>query len=535
MDNASDPFVVSQLSLILESSSVNIFTLDGNHRYAWFNRVHAKVMKEIWGVELAVGMDFLEAVIQDDQDRAKAQTSFDRVLAGEELLLVEAFGNLPDRRLFENRYSPTRLENGEIAGVTVFAVDVTERVQLAEERVALDRMLLESSQLESLGLMVGCVAHDFNNLLVPILLSAEMAKSATDAVEPIGEYLDTIVESTKSAADLTKQLLNFSNNGNASQELLDLNELIRGATELAKVSVRRRARLKITLTEQQLLAWANPAQMRQVILNLLINASEATHGPHPRVEIETSTLRVTGAVESQVICPERVAIGDYAVVTVIDNGCGMTGEQLSQIFEPFYSTKGTGRGLGLTAIQGILRSHRGFLAIESSAGRGSIFRVGVPLASASVAEISEQVPDPQMVAESSASSMRLLIADDNERVLNCLEGICKRLGHDVVTASCGIRAIVAATSGVFDLILLDANMMDVGYEEILKAIPSSMSTPVALMSGEVHDAALVANPRVHSVLVKPFTIESLLSLLVRFKPRASSYSKAMPVQNVSDY
>ena len=533
MKNVTGPIAAAQVQSLLDSPSVNVFSLDKDFRYVCFNRSHAEVTKSLWDVDLVEGMHWLDEVIRNEHDRQKAQSNLESALAGEELVVVEAYGQLPVRRLFENHYGPTRLQNGEIVGVTVFAFDVTERVKLAEERAALDRMLLETSQLESLGLMVGCVAHDFNNLLVPILLSAEMALKANEGREPIQDYLGTVIESTKSAADLTKQLLNFSDNSSTQQQLTDINDLIRGAAELARVSIRRRAELIISLAEHPILSWVNPTQLRQVILNLLINASEATQGPHPRVTIETSTLRVTGSVDSQVIFPERVAIGDYAILSVTDNGCGMSNEQLSQIFEPFYSTKGTGRGLGLTAVQGIVRAHKGFLAIVSLLGRGSTFRIGLPLASDCVSDASEPSDDYPVVAESSAGAMKILIADDSERVLNCLRRVCERLGHEVVTASSALKTVVAATSQKFDLILLDANMAGVSCNELLQSIPEDNLTPVALMSGEVHDAALIANPRVHSVLAKPFSVESLQALLSRFRSRNGDYKVPRSVSSTS--
>lgn len=526
MDDKADRFTALQLQLVLESPSINIFSLDRSYRYTSFNRMHASTMRALWNVEVAVGMSLLDEVIQDAQDRAKAKSTLDSVLSGAEMEVLEAYGGPTKRRLFESRYSPLRMASGEVVGVTIFAPDVTERVQLAEERAALNQKLLEASHLESLGLMVGCVAHDFNNLLVPILLSAEMARSSVEEGNPAAEYLATVIDSTKMAAELTKQLLNFSDHGTGKKELVDLNALIRGAADLARVSVRRRAELQVLLAEQNIFTWAIAPQLRQLISNLLINASEATQGPHPKVKLETFTLRVTGTVESQVVFPPRVAIGDYAVISVHDNGCGMTNEQLEQIFEPFYSTKGSGRGLGLTAAQGIVRNHQGFLAVDSELGRGTTFRIGIPLAEDSIAESMENITTPFGVAESCGVPMRILIADDNERSLQCLRTVCERFGHTVVTAANGIATIVAATTQVFDLILLDADLIDVSCEEILRSIPLGITAPVALMSGEAHEATLISNPRVHSILAKPFTVESLCALLLRFQPRGSGYAPA---------
>ena len=518
-------FTAAQLQMVLDAPSINIFAIDREYRYVSLNRLHSETMYLLWGVSVSVGTNLLSEVIQDEYDRAKAKCNFDRVFAGEELVLIEAYGVAGARRLYECRYSPTRLESGEIVGATVFASDVTERVRLAEERLALDRRLLEASQLESLGLLVGCVAHDFNNLLVPILLSSEVARSCVEADHPVNELLATVIESTKSAADLTKQLLSFSGRGGVANELIELNSLINGTAEMSRVSVRRRAELDVSLSSQPLRVLANSTQLRQVITNLLINASEATRGPFPRVSISTEPVRVTGKLDSQVTYPAQIPIGDYAVLTVSDNGCGISAEQLEHIFEPFYSTKGTGRGFGLTAVQGIVRNHNGFMAIDSQVGQGSTFQIGIPLAADDVIHFCE-TSDVSSFGETNcaAGPMRILIADDNSSALRCLTLVCEKLGHHVTPYSNGIATIVAISTQPFDLILLDADMQDINCQEILSAIPSFVTTPVALMSGETHEATLISNPRVHSILAKPFSVETLFSLLKRFKPQFDTFS-----------
>lgn len=524
METNLDAFTAAQLQMVLDAPSINIFAIDREYRYVSLNKLHSETMHLLWGVEVAVGMNLLADVIHDDYDRRKAKSNFDRVFAGEELVMIEAYGAVGTRRLYEYRYSPTRLESGETVGATVFASDVTERLRLAEERLALDRRLLEASQLESLGLLVGCVAHDFNNLLVPILLSSEVARSTVESTHPVAELLATIIESTKSAADLTKQLLSFSGRGGIANELIELNGLISGTAEMSRVSVRRRAELDVALSDQPLRVLANSTQLRQVITNLLINASEATRGAFPRVSISTSAIRVTGKFESQITYPAQVPIGNYAVITVSDNGCGISTEQIEHIFEPFYSTKGNGRGFGLTAVQGIVRNHSGFMAIDSKVGEGSTFQIGVPLASDDIVHFCENPENAgggQM--DTHDAPMRILIADDNSSVLKCLTLVCEKLGHKVFPFANGIATIVAISTQQFDLILLDADMQDISCQEMLSAIPAFVTTPVALMSGETHEATLISNPRVHSILAKPFSVETLISLLRRFKPQYDAY------------
>ncbi len=525
METNFDAFTATQLQMVLDAPSVNIFAIDREYRYVSLNKLHSETMYILWGVDVFIGMNLLEDVIHNEYDRQKAKSNFDRVFAGEELVLIEAYGDLGARRLYEYRYSPTKLQSGETVGATVFASDVTERVRLAEERLALDRRLLEASQLESLGLLVGCVVHDFNNLLVPILLSSEVARASVDTTHPVAELMSTVIESTKSAAELTKQLLSFSSRGGVANELVELNALIKGTAEMSRVSVRRRAELDVSLSNQQLKVLANSTQLRQVITNLLINASEATRGAFPKVSVSTEAMRVAGKFESQTTYPSQVPIGDYAVITVVDNGCGISPEQMEQIFEPFYSTKGTGRGFGLTAVQGIVRNHHGFIAIDSEFGLGSKFRIGIPLAGDDMVHFCQTTDISGLEqADACVAPMRILIADDNSSVLKCLTLVCEKLGHKVFPFPNGIATIVAISTQQFDLILLDADMLDIGTQEILSAIPSFVTTPVALMSSERHEATLISNPRVHSILAKPFSVEILFSLLRRFKPQPENLS-----------
>ena len=222
METKLEVFTTAQLRLVLDAPGINLFAIDREYRYVSLNRMHHETMRALWGVEAAEGVNLLLDVIRDDHDRQKAKNNFDRALAGEEMVLVESYGAKGARRLYENRYLPTRLENGVIVGVTVFASDITERERLAEERLKVEQKLLEASQLESLGLLVGCIAHDFNNFLVPILLSSEVALSSVDLAHPVAELLTTVIESTKSAADLTKQLLSFTGRGVIANEMVEL-------------------------------------------------------------------------------------------------------------------------------------------------------------------------------------------------------------------------------------------------------------------------------------------------------------------------
>jgi two-component system, cell cycle sensor histidine kinase and response regulator CckA len=520
-----DSQTANTLRMILDSSSVNCFALDQQYRYTYFNRLHAETMQSIWGIEIALGMDIVHEVIQEDQDRAKAKSNFDRALQGGDFILMEAYGDLTlTRRFYDNHYSPSRDLENNIVGVTVFVTDVTERIRLGEDRLALERKLQEAAMLENFGLMAGGVAHDVNNLLVPIILSAHLTLTKLGKDHPLAERLATIAEAAKQAGELLKQLLAFSSDGWIAPELIDLNDLIVRSADLVKVSVGRTAELIVQTSSEPLPVYADSTQVRQVITNLLINASEAAAALPLVIKIETLRLHVDEQVEADACVPADVTPGDYAVLVVQDNGLGMSNDQLEKIFELFYSSKGTGRGFGLAATQGIIRKHSGFIAVNSKQGEGTIFRVGLPLMSNANNDWTALKETPENTADAiaSASSMaplRILVADADVRVLSTLASLCESSGHEVVKVERG-EDVLSALVGpqTFDVLIADVALPDMDGEALVAAIPPSILTPVVLTSGfRKVDSVLSKQPRVHALLSKPFTADEFFEMLKRFR------------------
>jgi len=257
--------------------------------------------------------------------------------------------------------------------------DITARKLAEAEAEKLRRKMLEAQKLESLGVLAGGIAHDFNNLLTVIVGNSTLAR--LDAGESPANHarLDSVITSARRAAELCHQLLAYAGKGSFTTERINLNELVNETARLLELSIGRHARLEFALAPDLPRNEADPSQIRQVIMNLLINASEALAGRPGTIRLTTSALD-HGPAASGAGPALDAELGACVCLEISDTGEGMTAAVRDRIFDPFYSTKFTGRGLGLPAVLGIVRMHHGTLQVDSTPGRGSVFRVILPVA-----------------------------------------------------------------------------------------------------------------------------------------------------------
>ena len=264
-------------------------------------------------------------------------------------------------------------------GVAIWARDVSEKHAAEEERRRLEAEFHRGQRLESLGLLAGGVAHDFNNLLTGILGYAEMAlrrlPAGAEATAPVRE----IASAAQRAADLTHKMLAFAGGGPISLAWISLNEVVQEMVELARPALPAGRSVELALARPAPGLEADATQMRQVVLNLLLNASEAITAEHGRIRIETGEVYCEIERLAASVLGAELAEGRYAYVRVVDDGAGMPEEVRDRLFEPFYTTKFTGRGLGLAAVLGIVRAHHGAIEVDSEPGRGAAFTVLLPL------------------------------------------------------------------------------------------------------------------------------------------------------------
>jgi signal transduction histidine kinase len=257
--------------------------------------------------------------------------------------------------------------------------DITDRKRAEEESDKLQHKMEEAQKLESLGVLAGGIAHDFNNLLTVILGNSTLARLESGESPANQARLDAIVTSAHRAAELCHQLLAYAGKGSYSIDRINLNEMVAETTRLLELSISKQAKLEFALAASLPRIEADPSQIRQVIMNLVINASEALTETRGVIRISTKVVTLPLPEAAGSSSPSETAPGDYICVEVADTGSGMTPEVLARIFDPFFTTKFTGRGLGLAAVIGIVRTHRGTLKVDSTPGKGSVFRIYLPV------------------------------------------------------------------------------------------------------------------------------------------------------------
>jgi two-component system, cell cycle sensor histidine kinase and response regulator CckA len=347
---------------ILQSISDGFNAFDREWRYTYVNAAGAKMVHKKPGELL--GKCFWE--LWPHAADSSLGVTYRRAMAENVPLQVESFYPEPLNAWFDVRCYPSS------DGLSVFFTDITER-KLTEER------LRQTQTLESIGLLAGGVAHDFNNLLSVIIGSAAMALHE----RPGCEDLSSILSAAERASALTRQLLAYAGKGRFVFEPIALSELVLRSSALLRASLPRRVNLNFALAENLPSVKGDAGQIRQILTNLVVNAAEAALP-------DTETVIVIATGTRTITSNTNGSAGFYVWLEVKDNGSGMDTATKPRIFEPFYSTKFTGRGLGLAAVQGIVRSHKGFIEVNSMPGEGTSFKVFLP-ASAPAAALAEQV------------------------------------------------------------------------------------------------------------------------------------------------
>lgn len=322
--------------------------------------------------------------------------------------------------------------------VSVRAAAELERYLHNAERLHLERQILQAQKLESLGVLAGGIAHDFNNILLAIMGNAELALMRINKESPVAENLQRIQQATAQAAELAKQMLAYSGKGKFVVENIDLNLLVNDMLYMLQVSISKTAVLRLNLHKPLPLVEADATQIRQVVMNIVINASEALGDKSGVIAITTGCMDCDKSYLENVWLDENLSEGLYVYLEIADTGCGMSKETMEKLFDPFFTTKFTGRGLGMAAVLGIVRGHKGAIKIYSELGKGSTFKILLP-ASTKPAEIFNQVEsnnDLQM-------SGTVLLVDDEETVRGIGKDMLQVLGFEVITACDGRDALRA--------------------------------------------------------------------------------------------
>lgn len=320
--------------------------------------------------------------------------------------------------------------------VIVAVRDITERKQAEEQRRKLELQMLHVQKLESLGVLAGGIAHDFNNILMAITGNASLALMRLGTESPAVHYLEEIEKAADKAADLARQMLAYSGKGRFVLQALSLNQVVEEMTAMLQVSISKNVRISYHLATPLPAIVADATQIRQVVMNLAINASEAIGDQSGVISISTGCMECDQEYLQETWIDQNLAAGHYVYLKVTDSGCGMDRETMERIFDPFFSTKFTGRGLGMAAILGIVRGHRGAIRVNSESGRGSTFTLLFP-ASDRPAELCDRPPESEVWRGRGT----VLLADDEETIRSIGSDMLRELGFDVIPACDGLEAI----------------------------------------------------------------------------------------------
>ena len=411
--------------------------------------------------------------------------------------------------------SPGRQQANSTPLLFLAVTDITERKWAEEKRLQMERQMQQTQKLESLGVLAGGIAHDFNNLLTVILGNASLALDELPPVTPARDSLRSIEETSLRAAELCRQMLAYSGKGQCVIENIRLRDLIGEMISLLKASITKKAILNLNLKESLPPLRGDPSQIRQIIMNLVINASEALGEHSGAITISTGVMECSRDYLSEAFLDESLAEGLYVWLEVSDTGCGMDQETQRRIFEPFFTTKFTGRGLGLSAVLGIVRGHKGALKVYSEPGRGTTFKALFPAVQEERA-LTGRGGGAQPGGWKGAGT--ILLVDDEESVRLMGHRMLERVGFAVLTAVDGRKAleIYRERRDEIALVLLDLTMPDLDGEETFRELRRiDPRVRVVMSSGytESEIAPRFAGKRLSGFLQKPYTLNTLTQCL----------------------
>ena len=481
-----------------------------------------KALSDLFGYATAEELEAAgggKAVVKDP---AVARDMFGKIMSGNpwvgELEMVTKSG-----RVFPafERADAIKDSKGNVIGLIGIITDISDRKRAEEEKLNLERQVQRAQKMESLGVLAGGIAHDFNNILMAVLGHAELALEGISPMSPARRNLEEIAIAARRAADLSLQMLAYAGKATFVLEKVALRDLVEEMVHLLEAAISKKAVLNLNLEQGLPPVEADPSQIRQIVMNLIINASEAIGNRSGEITVSVGATRCDEEYLRKTELREALAPGLYVHMEVSDTGCGMDAETRARIFEPFFSTKFTGRGLGLAAALGIVRAHKGALKVFSEPGKGTTFKVLLPAL--------EEAPEGVRTSESSPpSALRgtgtILLVDDEESLLALGARMLEHLGFTVQTAADGQQALdlYKERGKEIDLVLMDLTMpyMDgaESFDELRRLNPD---VPIVLASGYSREdvAARFAGKRLDGVLQKPYTISKLRRALAGLLPK----------------
>jgi len=435
---------------------------------------------------------------------------------------------LAHNREIEQREYRVTCKNGSVKTVVIFGVwvadkvlvifeDITERKQSEAQHAQLESQLRESQKMEALGTLAGGVAHDFNNTLAAILGNVELARQDVGSAHPALVSLEEIGKASRRAKDLVQQILAFSRRQKLKRRPMSLALVVVETSRLVRASLPAMVSLNVDCKGDAPAVLADATQIEQILLNLCANAAHAV-----------ADIAQPGVIEVNLSAYERTEdaahddlhLGRYACLTVRDNGRGMDEATRSRIFEPFFTTKpaGTGTGLGLSVVHGIVQAHEASIEVESNPGGGSTFRIYFPSVKAPIADVTAP---PLDVTPVQGKGKHLLYLDDEAAIIFLMKRLLERKGYRVsgYTEPRQALAAVRANPSEFDLVVTDYYMPGMSGLEVAQALKELRpDLPVVMASGYISEELRTKAPAVgiRELIYKPNTVEDLCEAIAHF-------------------
>jgi len=499
------------LRLAQESARIGTFARDLRLGVSeWSDQLFRMLGYEPGAIDPSVADQHPSRSFIHPDDRAMVRTTWKRaIISGQtETMRHRVIRRDGEERIFDANVFTVRDQHDEPERVVGTVRDVTDELRAEADRVQLESQMQEAQKLESLGVLAGGIAHDFNNLLVGILGNASLALLDLPADSPARHGVAEIEQAAQRAAELTRQLLAYAGKGRFVVEPVDCSQVVREMTALLRTAVSRNAHVNLALASSLPAVEADITQLRQVVMNLITNASDAISDSGGTIFIHTGREELDASYLEECVTGTGAEPGSHVFVEVRDDGNGMDAATRSRIFDPFFTTKFTGRGLGLAATLGIMRGHRGAIRVLSEPGRGTSIRLCFP--------VTEQPVRPAMAALTMPwrGDGEVLIVDDEPSVRAVTRALLHRRGFAVTDTVSGTEAIgmVRAQPDRFRLVLLDLTMPGMSGEETFRELRRlAPGLKVILMSGynEQEVTRLFVGRGLAAFLQKPFRAEDL--------------------------
>jgi PAS domain S-box-containing protein len=426
----------------------------------------------------ARGLRPIDFLCSEEAQRVEAH--FRRCVEAAAAIAYESVASAVGNRTLHTTLVPIKDAQGRVDRIMGMARDVSEQKRAERAALDLEGQLRQAQKLEALGTLAGGIAHDFNNLLGVIVALSDLIDFDLDDPRQVRLHLDDMRTAARRAGALVQQILTFSRRQPQARHPIRLEAVVREGLKLLRSTLPTSLQLETIIEADTPIVLADPTQIQQVLTNLAMNAAHAVQGMQGQIVVRLTTLDVSSATEPHA---SKLKPGRYVRLSVSDNGCGMDADTQKRIFEPFFTTKapGTGTGLGLAVVHGIMSDHEGQIAVHSSPDQGTTFDMSFPEYPIEASEVHELSVELQH-----GHGEAILLVDDERHLCDTIARLLSRLGYSPTARTDSLEALelVRKNPGGFDLILTDLTMPELSGVELVRAVVAlGVDTPILMMSG----------------------------------------------------